>query len=102
MINSRLKKQFFLLIIFTFVLVGYSLRDGPNGEEVVSKSLFVDRVVDGDTFESNGSKFRLLGINTPEKNERFYQEAKNYLMSFENNFTIFDFYTKSKITPGRY
>lgn len=41
---------------------------------------FVTRVIDGDTLELNTSeKVRLLGINTPEKGEPFYSEAKQRL-----------------------
>lgn len=38
---------------------------------------YVTRVIDGDTIELNTSeKVRLLGINTPERGEPFYEEAK--------------------------
>ena len=39
----------------------------------------VDRIIDGDTIESNGTSIRLLGINTPEKGEFYYDEAKKFL-----------------------
>lgn len=40
----------------------------------------VIRVIDGDTVElASGQKVRLLGINTPEKNQPFYEEAKQFL-----------------------
>ena len=44
-----------------------------NQERAVS----VARIVDGDTIElANGDTVRLIGINTPEKDFRFYAEAK--------------------------
>ena len=42
----------------------------------------VSRVIDGDTIVlSDDQHVRLLGINTPEKGEYLYQEAKDYLKS---------------------
>jgi len=39
----------------------------------------VKRVVDGDTVElEDGTMVRYIGVNTPEKNEPYYQEAKDY------------------------
>ncbi len=46
-----------------------------NYEEVI-----IDRVVDGDTvYLIDGTKVRISGVNTPEKEERCYEEAKSYL-----------------------
>ena len=39
----------------------------------------VERVIDGDTLSVNGTSVRLLGINSPEKGEIGYDEAKNFL-----------------------
>lgn len=39
----------------------------------------VERVIDGDTIIVNGDSVRLLGINTPEKGEKYYEEAKEFL-----------------------
>jgi len=37
--------------------------------------------VDGDTVElTNGKVIRLIGINAPEKNEFYFEEAKNKLI----------------------
>ncbi|MEM3364269.1 MAG: thermonuclease family protein [Candidatus Micrarchaeia archaeon] len=49
---------------------------------VTSQKVLVYNVIDGDTFEDNaGNKYRLVGINTPEKGELCYEEAKNFLTS---------------------
>ena len=38
------------------------------------------RVIDGDTIElSGGDKLRLLSVDTPEKTEQYYSEAKAFL-----------------------
>lgn len=40
----------------------------------------VSKVIDGDTVElENGERVRLLGINTPEKGQNYYEEANNRL-----------------------
>lgn len=65
-----------LLVAFNFQFLNESQR---------TKSLVIDRVIDGDTFESNGRSYRLANINTPEKSERGYDEAKNFLSKFEGS-----------------
>ncbi len=50
-----------------------------NEKEIVT----ISRVVDGDTVEADIGKIRLLGINTPEKNQPFYEEAKAFLKQYE-------------------
>jgi len=43
-------------------------------------SAIVPRIIDGDTIElQNGERVRLLGINTPEKGQPYYEEATNRL-----------------------
>jgi micrococcal nuclease len=69
-----------LLIIFSGVLFYISADDNSSKEKV-----FVIRVIDGDTLEiENKQKVRLLGINTPERNEPYYEEAKDFLKQLEN------------------
>ena len=47
--------------------------------EAVEKGT-VARVIDGDTFVlEDGERVRLIGIDTPEKGERCFEEAKNRL-----------------------
>ena len=43
------------------------------------ESCFVNRIIDGDTLVCDNETIRLLGIDTPERGEEFYQEAKDYL-----------------------
>jgi len=51
--------------------------------EYERETAFVTRVIDGDTlvYEINNISYtcRLLGIDTPERGEEFYQEAKDFL-----------------------
>mgnify|MGYP002831497502 CR=1 FL=1 len=48
------------------------------------ESCFVNRIIDGDTLVCDNETIRLLGIDTPEKGEEYYQEAKDYLMIVNN------------------
>lgn len=59
-----------------------------TGEKEIAKdyekeSCFVNRVIDGDTLVCNNETIRLLGIDTPEKGEKYYQEAKDFLKQVE-------------------
>ncbi|MBI2673652.1 thermonuclease family protein [Candidatus Woesearchaeota archaeon] len=48
------------------------------------------RVIDGDTFViDSGEKIRLIGMNTPERNEYYYIEAKERLEALILNKTIY-------------
>ncbi len=72
---------FSLALIITF-LVAFNfhfLKEKQN-----TRSVLVERVIDGDTLvTSEGETIRLLNINTPEKSERGYEEAKSFLSKFE-------------------
>lgn len=71
----------FTSIILLCLLVGISLflvadYNGQNGEGEV----FVVKIIDGDTLElSDGTKVRLLCVNTPEQGEEGYERAKKFL-----------------------
>ncbi len=81
----------FLLIFNSLILTGF-LVSNYTGKAVVNNLQYgnLTHVVDGDTIdvfifsENITRRVRLLGINTPEKNKPFYQEAKNYLRQYEN------------------
>lgn len=48
----------------------------------------VTRVIDGDTIVVNNESVRLLGINTPERGEKYYSEAKEFLNNLLFNKTV--------------
>ena len=91
-INMNLKTKIILLVLL--ILVGVFLAFSPNldkkleGYLVSSETAFIDRVIDGDTVESNGTSIRLLGINTPERGETYYLEAKEFLEELVLNKTV--------------
>ncbi len=82
-----MKKKKFLLI-FIILLTGifyYNLTE----EEITLKTAKVISVTDGDTLETSDQIIiRLKGINTPEREEKYYQEAKEFLESLALNKTI--------------
>ncbi len=84
------KYKFFLwFLVILLIAVNYNYVDNFvtknfSYEEFVS----VDKVIDGDTVVVNGTSVRLLGINTPERGEKYYAEAKNYTEDLVLNKTL--------------
>ncbi|MCX6749088.1 MAG: thermonuclease family protein [Candidatus Pacearchaeota archaeon] len=77
----------FLIILVNLVFLGYftSTLTGNVVKDNKIEYANLTRAIDGDTIElQDGRHCRLLGINTPEKNKPFYQEAKDYLKQYEN------------------
>ncbi len=65
-----MKRLALLLILIILLISGCAQK----------QTVFVTKIIDGDTFEtSDGEIVRLLGINTPEKHEYYYEEAKEKL-----------------------
>lgn len=95
------KKQIFILIILVVVLIfiNYDFLDRQL-ENFLDESEYVHvtRIIDGDTIEiDNNESIRLLGINTPERKEKYYEEAKEFLENLILNKTI-----KLEFTNDRY
>ena len=78
---------FLIIIIFLGVLsVFYPYLVGEEdlkGKEYEKEPCFVNRIIDGDTLVCDNVTIRLLGIDTPEKGEELYQEAKEFLQIVE-------------------
>jgi hypothetical protein len=84
------EKLFLVVLLILLFSLNYNflnglLEDNFNYKEII----FVERVIDGDTVVVNGTSIRLLGINTPEKGEYLYTEAKEFLESIVMNKTLY-------------
>ena len=78
------KFSFILALIITLIIAAnyFFINSFENNS---SRKILVQRVIDGDTFETEtGGVIRLANINTPERGEYGYEEAKNFLKQFEN------------------
>ena len=86
-----------ILLALGLFLAIYPFLDAKlQGFLISSDTAFIDRVIDGDTVESNETSIRLLGINTPERGEIYYLEAKEFLEDLVLNKTIRLEYGKDK------
>ncbi|MEN9626421.1 MAG: hypothetical protein RL557_749 [archaeon] len=79
-----MKKLFLILLILIFLgnlfiaypkILGYSF----FSLEEETETGFVTKIIDGDTIVVDGEHIRLLGIDTSEKGEPCYKEAKDRL-----------------------
>ena len=85
------KRNIFLLVFFMLLLfaVNYRFLDTKVIEFLEeSETGIVERILDGDTLIVNENSTRLLGINTPEKGEKYYSEAKAFLSNLTLNKTV--------------
>jgi len=79
-----------VMLIFLLLFVNYGfLNDELSKLLTDSEYAVVTRIIDGDTLElEDGEKVRLLGINTPEKGDKYYNEAKELLENLTLNKTV--------------
>jgi len=96
---NRKRGIFFLaILVLLFIVINYEFLDEKiTGLIEESDMVVVQRVIDGDTIVvDNDTHVRLLGINTPEKGEKYYKEAKEFLEMVSLNKTIKLKYGKDK------
>jgi len=83
------KREIILLtvLIFLFIFLNYNFIDNKIKESVKNSDVkIVERVIDGDTIVlENNTHIRLLGINSPEKNEDYDIEATDSLIELLSN-----------------
>lgn len=95
-----MKKRYILILMFLIILlftINYNLIDDfLNKFFNERESAIVERIIDGDTIEAGNKTIRLLGINTPERGEKYYEEAKDFLGTQILNKTIILEYGKER------
>lgn len=101
--NQGLKILVFILIFFNFILLGFLIKDFKTGQVIQDNYEYanITRIIDGDTIETSQGKVRLLGINTPEKKEYYYGEAKNYLEQYVGKEVKLIYFNEDKDKYGR-
>ncbi|MEK6906133.1 MAG: thermonuclease family protein [Nanoarchaeota archaeon] len=87
------KRDVLTLIISVILLIAINynyLDDKLESYLSTSETALVERVIDGDTIviAKNKTSVRMLGINTPEKGEAYYKEAKEFLENMVLNKTV--------------
>ena len=89
-----------LALVIILLFVNYPFLDKKVTDFLTTGSTgtaHIQRVIDGDTIVTNASEHvRLLGINTPEKGEFMYDEAKGFLESLVLNKTVTLEFVKNK------
>ena len=80
------KRIIVLILVIVSGIFYYNLTEDISYEK---QQIQVTRIIDGDTIEdSSGQSYRLLGINTPERNQPYYEEAKQFLLNLIENKTV--------------
>ncbi len=78
-----------VVLVLVFLIANYGSFDGWVVKNVGNQELIeVERVIDGDTVVVEGVSVRMLGLNCPERGEKYYAEAKAYTESLVLNKTI--------------
>ena len=81
----RIKPIIIAILFITSGIFYYQITEATTDTQTFQ----ISRIVDGDTVKlTNGATLRLLGINTPEKNMPFFQEATDFLTILIQNKSV--------------
>ncbi len=87
--SKQIDNLIIVLLILMVLALNYNLIDSFLEKTFSARQeAFVERIIDGDTIVSTMGNIRFLGINTPEKGETYYQEAKDFLKKTLENQTV--------------
>lgn len=94
---KRKELVFLLIAIVLLIFLNYNYLDTKIEDFLIDyDSGHVKRIIDGDTIVVDNITIRMLGINTPERGEKYYSEAKEFLEEKILNKTIQISYGKEK------
>lgn len=80
--KRRTYKKALIILIAIFLILIFRLVEYIGYDKAPGDRFVIMRVIDGDTVElAGGDRLRLLGIDTPEKGELFYDSAAMFLES---------------------
>ncbi len=75
----KIKRLVLLLLILGLIILLFSAENLKRSGRKVELAKVIE-VIDGDTIRiENGKRVRLIGIDAPEKGEKCYREAKEFL-----------------------
>ena len=78
-----------IIILAIFFVVSGTFYYQITGATIITETVQIGRVIDGDTLETtSGQKIRLLGINTPESSMPFFEEATDFLKNLAESNSI--------------
>ena len=80
--KRRTYKKALIMLVAIFLILIFRLVEYIGYDKAPGDRFVIMRVIDGDTVElAGGDRLRLLGIDTPEKGELFYDSAAMFLES---------------------
>jgi len=87
--------------LVSIVLIEFSLLVHSSSSMEIDATTVVSKVIDGDTFDTTTeSRIRLADVDTPERGESGYYDAKNFLIGLVYNKSVHldidDVYTTDK------
>lgn len=99
----KLKSLIYIIVFLTFILLGYLTTDiTEKTQQTTDKEISnLTRIVDGDTIVTDLGKVRLLGVNTPEKNQYYHDEAVDFLNQYYGKQIQMEKTTEDKDMYGR-
>ncbi len=75
-----MKRALFLIILIALFAYSTNSLTGYFFNPPQTQTVYVARVIDGDTIElGTGKRVRFLGIDTPERGQHLYEDAKEWL-----------------------